>query len=96
LAAERTVGGWRAGGGAYESTLNNCTLASNSSYAGGGVSGGTLNNCTLTANSAYESGGGADGSTLNNCIIYYNSAPIGDNCFNCGLSYSCTTPPLTG
>ena len=40
------------GGGAYDGTLNNCTLMGNSAGSGGGADAGTLNNCTLAGNSA--------------------------------------------
>ncbi len=77
------------GGGAYEGTLYNCTLASNSaSRSGGGAFGSTLYNCLLTGNSvsgqwislglppAYASGtgGGAGNCTLNNCALTGNSS----------------------
>jgi hypothetical protein len=41
------------GGGAYWTTLNNCTVTGNSAYdGGGGVIGGTLNNCIVYYNTA--------------------------------------------
>jgi len=78
------------GGGAYQGTLNTCTLNGNRAQAGGGAFGGMLNNCTLSGNSASASarllrggtigqdaaasGGGASGCTLNNCVLNDNSA----------------------
>ncbi|MBI3851070.1 MAG: hypothetical protein HY298_12455 [Verrucomicrobia bacterium] len=41
-----------AGGGAFQGTLNNCTLTGNWASGGGGACEATLNNCTLTGNSA--------------------------------------------
>jgi hypothetical protein len=79
------------GGGAYQSTLNNCTLTGNSASTGGGAYGGTLNNCTLTTNSA-SSGGGAYTSTLNNCTLTSNSASSGGGTYSSTLN-NCT---LTG
>src|SRR5580765_6566400 len=71
------------GGGAYQSTLNNCTLTGNSTGE--------------TGNSVGE-GGGASGCTLNNCIVYFNTAAQGaDYDFSSALNYSCTTPlPTNG
>ena len=65
-------------GGAYQGTLNNCTLRGNSvtginGYGGGGYL-SALNNCTLTSNSAAVDGGGAWYSILNNCTLVGNSA----------------------
>jgi len=41
------------GGGTFESTNNNCTLAENTSWEeGGGAHNSTLNNCVVTGNSA--------------------------------------------
>jgi hypothetical protein len=81
------------GGGAFGSTLDNCTLTGNSaSMDGGGASGGTLNNCTLTGNSA-NFGGGASGGTLNNCIVWNNVALEGNDYSSIGsIRYSCTAP----
>jgi hypothetical protein len=61
------------GGGAYSSTLNNCTLMGNSASDGGGTYFGTLNSCVLIGNSA-GNGGGASAATLNNCTLTGNSA----------------------
>jgi hypothetical protein len=84
------------GGGAYGTTLNNCTLIGNSAAGlggGGGASSSKLQNCTLAGNSASGSGGGAVYSDLLNCIAYYNSEP---NHLNCSVAYSCTTPAFDG
>src|ERR1035438_6007897 len=40
------------GGGAYEVTLNGCTLTGNSARNGGGASGATLLNCIVSGNTA--------------------------------------------
>jgi hypothetical protein len=71
LSSNSTAG---SGGGAFDSTLNNCTVTGNSANEGGGAADGTLNNCTLTGNSAGSSGGGAKGSTLNSCTLSGNWA----------------------
>lgn len=79
------------GGGAYDGTLNNCTLSGNGAVYGGGASGGTLNNCTLSRNSA-NYGGGAYQSTLNNCRLgrnsatYYGGGAIYSTLQNCTVS----------
>ncbi len=96
------------GGGAYQGTLYNCALTSNSAIGyrsspdlpyndhpglGGGAYGSTLYNCTLTANSSTDYGGGADSSTLYNCTFTANSADdLGGGACGCTL-YNCT---LTG
>src|SRR5262249_23925350 len=75
---------YASGGGAYYSTLNNCTLTGTSAQYGGGASSGTLTNCTLTGNSAtgiYGSGGGAYQGTLNNCMLSSNSAQYGGGAY---------------
>jgi hypothetical protein len=67
------------GGGVYQGTLNNCTVATNSSGdafdkgSGGGAYSATLNNCTLSFNTA-GNGGGASGSILSRCTLLKNSA----------------------
>jgi hypothetical protein len=93
---------WDAGGGAFFSTLNNCTLSGNSAVnSGGGAFRGTLINCTLTGNAASEGGGAEVGPisfggiycVLINCIVYFNTAPQWANYDpHCQLSYCCTTP----
>ena len=82
------------GGGAYDGTLNKCTLAGNSVVysSGGGAYNCTLNNCTLTGNSADSSGGGADECALNNCTLSGNRAFDGGGAYACTLN-NCT---LTG
>jgi len=64
------------GGGAYEGTLNNCTLTGNSAGSGGGAYVGTLNDCFLSGNFA-TSGAGAYSCTLNNCTLSGNSSYSG-------------------
>jgi hypothetical protein len=69
------------GGGAYQGTLNDCTLASNWAAArigkdggeGGGAYSATLLNCTVTSNGAYY-GGAAYRGTLTNCALVGNWA----------------------
>ena len=61
------------GGGAYQGTLNNCTLTSNSADEGGGAYYCTLNNCTLTDNYGYA-GGGTVSCALYNCSLSGNFA----------------------
>jgi hypothetical protein len=87
------------GGGAVNSTLNNCTLTDNMAiYCGGGADGCTLNNCLLTGNYTTGDfdldnapfGGGAYECTLNNCVLTGNSANMGGgSCYstlnNCTL-----------
>jgi hypothetical protein len=88
------------GGGAYNCTLNDCTLTDNLANSGGGAVDSTLNNCALAANTAngyYDSGnysGGVGGGaysdssqpcTLNNCRLTGNSASDDG-----GGAYSCT------
>ncbi len=71
------------GGGSIWSTLNNCTVVSNTVLSGPGTYGG----------------GGAYGVNLNNCIVYYNTydtAPDGANCSGCALNNCCTTPDPGG
>lgn len=61
------------GGGAEGGTLNNCTLAANTSTWGGGASGSTLINCLIISNTAANAGGGSYGCTLNDCLVIGNS-----------------------
>jgi len=61
------------GGGAYDGTLNNCTLMGNQSYFGGGAIDSTLNDCTLMDNTAVW-GGGAAYATLNHGLLSGNSS----------------------
>jgi hypothetical protein len=64
------------GGGAYQVTLNGCTLSSNSvSFSGGAVENCVVNACTLSANTANGYGGGAYLSELAQCTLSGNSAP---------------------
>jgi hypothetical protein len=64
------------GGGAFSTTLNGCTLTSNSvpGGQGGGAFQCILRNCTLVGNSAGDAGGGAYQGTLNNCVLNNNFA----------------------
>jgi T5SS/PEP-CTERM-associated repeat protein len=72
------------GGAAYQGTLNNCVLSSNSAWWGGGVYSSAVNNCTLSGNWG-NLGGSAYGSTLIGCILSSNATPNGG-----GGAYLCT------
>lgn len=72
------------GGGAYDGTLNNCTLTGNHSYFGGGASEGMLNYCTLTDNTSTW-GGGVAFATLNHGLLSGNSST-----YNGGGAYEST------
>ena len=63
-------------GGAYQGTLNNCSLSGNTAQGGGGSYSSVLNNCVVSTNSA-NFGGGANGGTLKNCAVTANSAVDG-------------------
>jgi hypothetical protein len=90
------------GGGAYFSTLYNCTLTSNGTASeGGGACACTLFNCVLTGNSAigpYSErggyGGGAYFCALYNCTLTGNSAAEGgggaceSTLYNCIVYYN--------
>jgi predicted outer membrane repeat protein len=76
------------GGGAYFSTLYNCSLIGNRASYGGGANGGTLYSCTLVTNIA-GSGGGINGGTLRQCLIFGNSANTGGGLYSASL-YNCT------
>ena len=82
------------GGGVYSGTLNNCTVAANSSTgSAGGAMGSILNNCVLAANVAnmYSGmgGGGASSATLSNCSVTGNSAVVGGGA-NMSTLVNCT------
>ena len=76
------------GGGAFQATLNNCTLSANSAHNGGGASSCALSNCTLSVNAATADGGAANSSSLRNCILRNTASVSGggvissilDNC----------------
>jgi len=81
------------GGGAHDSTLNNCLLSGNSaSGQGGGACGGILDNCTVSDNSCTRTGGGVSWSTANNSVLYYNTANGAPNHESSTLNYCCTVP----
>ena len=80
------------GGGAYGSTLNNCTITWNTnSNFGAGINGCVAINCLITNNlsSGYYGGGGAYNSQLTNCLVLNNNALAGGGAFDCIMSY-CT------
>jgi len=89
-------GNWAAtrGGGAYQGTLNHCTLTSNGAEFCGGAYSGTLNHCKLSSNSAsYMWGGGTGGAqacTLNHCTLTGNSAPSSMYAPGVGGAQDCT------
>lgn len=84
------------GGGAYQVTLNSCTIAGNEAGSGGGANQSILNHCLLIGNKsrgiastpALSGGGGAQFSTLNNCTLIGNSARYGGGA-HAGLLNSC-------
>ena len=63
---------WNFGGGAYQGTLNNCTLVGNLAYGGGAAISATLNNCLVVSNWAERLGGGVRGCTLSSCTLTGN------------------------
>jgi hypothetical protein len=82
------------GGGAFQGTLQNCSLINNvvlapGSFPGvglGGPNGGgafncALNNCVLKGNLGFL-GGGAAGGTLNNCLLVSNTAARGGGAYS--------------
>ena len=71
---------WYSGGGAFNSSLTNCTIFSNAAGDGGGVCQATLFNCLLVSNVA-SIGGGADFSSLFNCTVVGNRV---NNIFDAG------------
>jgi hypothetical protein len=86
------------GGGAYQGTLENCLIWSNSvnGLSGGGVCNAVLLNCTVISNAnvgIYQTAPNLI--RVTNCIIYFNpngnygGPPI-------AFSYCCTTPAATG
>jgi hypothetical protein len=93
------------GGGAYQATLNNCTLAGNhavgsgtagSGAAGAGTGGGAfgcnLINCVVTGNFADQGdGGGAGNCNLRNCAITGNSSYMQGGGVIGGTLINCTT-----
>ena len=85
------------GGGAKDAKLYHCLLTGNSTQGnGGGAHESSLTNCTVCGNVAKDDGGGAHNSTLQSCIVYFNKADNHNNCSDCTLSYSCTTPLASG
>ena len=63
------------GGGAFQGTLFNCTLAGNFADMGGGAHLAILSNCTVAGNSAVlGDGGGTRACTLYGCVISNNNA----------------------
>ncbi len=68
------VGNSAAAAGAYQGSLDFCTLSGNSSGYGGGAYYATLTRCTLSNNAASLYGGGAFGGALHNCVVLGNSA----------------------
>jgi hypothetical protein len=85
------------GGGAYQGTLNNCLICSNSVLlggGGGGVCNAVLNNCTVISNAntgVYQTA--PNTVRVTNCIIRFNA---NGNYSGGTFSYCCTTPAVTG
>jgi hypothetical protein len=78
LISGNSAAGTLGGGGAYSSTLENCTLIQNytTQGGGGGAYGGVLRGCNIVSNSATAAGGGGTyGSTVENSTITGNSTP---------------------
>jgi hypothetical protein len=90
LAGNSAFGG---GAGAYQGTLNNCTISGNQSSEGGGAFDSILNDCVLIGNVAYYSGGGISGGAANKCILRGNSARDSGGGANYTTLTNCT---LTG
>ena len=66
------------GGGAYQGTLINCTVAGNTAFiSGGGTYLANLNNCVVSSNKLIQGsgGGGAAFGILGNCLVTGNFAP---------------------
>ncbi len=83
------------GGAAYQGTLNNCWIISNSvpGSFGGGACNSFLNNCTVVSNSGVGVYQAPSAAMCANCIIYFN-LPFN---YSAGIfSYSCTTPLPSG
>jgi hypothetical protein len=84
------------GGGAYESSLFNCLLVSNTvSYFGGGAAYSMLRSCTLSGNRAtgnnpldWSDNHAVEQSDLRNCVLYHHAEPELDT--NSRLAY-CST-----
>ena len=60
------------GGGAAQSTVDNCLVVNNGAAFGGGTDASTLHNSRLTGNRAVWGGGGANGGALYNCVLSGN------------------------
>ena len=83
------------GGGAYQATLCNCTLANNvvssSGNGGGGAYGCNLTNCVITMNCATQAAGGGTAScNLRNCLITGNTSYSAGGGASGGTLVNCT------
>lgn len=83
------------GGGAYQVTLNNCTLMGNHSFNSGFGAGGAakcnLGNCVVTANVADQgAGGGLWSCNATNCSLTQNSAYANGGGASGGVLINCT------
>ena len=65
------------GGGSYEATLKNCTVADNQANAGGGVWGGTVDGTHICGNQAEQYGGGV---YMNNSSCQLTDSVVSNNC----------------
>jgi hypothetical protein len=73
------------GGGAYSSTLYNCTVSGNTvNLFGGGACLSTLYGCTVSSNSAVSGGGGCS-NTFWNCVLTGNNANNGGGAYKSTL-----------
>lgn len=93
VSAETGGGLFMAGG-----SMNDCLVRGNACATdGGGAYGGVLRNSTIVFNAADRGGGTAQGE-VRNCIVYYNDngANAYTNNYGGSVSYSCTTPLLSG
>jgi len=77
------------GGGAYQSILNNCTIADNRAYTAAGTYSCIASNSIISGNIAGILGGGALFGTYNNCLIVGNSANYGGGLYN-AVANNCT------
>ncbi|HSU54679.1 MAG TPA: PKD domain-containing protein, partial [Candidatus Dormibacteraeota bacterium] len=78
------------GGGAFNATLNDCTVTNNSAGSGGGAYYCTLKNCKLAGNWASSGGGAAYGGSLTNCTLIGNWSLYAGGGTSSGTLNNCT------